>query len=82
VFDIGPEKLLIILGLALIVLGPGKLPEMAKSMGKGLRDFRKAQSDIREELVGHLNETNGSEPTPDAGVKVPEETHQEGQGKG
>jgi len=82
VFDIGPEKLLIVLGLALIIFGPGKIPEMAKSMGKGLREFRKAQSDIREELVGHFNETNGSGPASDAGTKAPEEHRQDGQEKG
>ncbi len=74
-FDIGPEKLLILLGLALVILGPKKLPEMAKSMGKGFRDFRKAQSDVREEIMGHLSEANGSEPAPEMETKSRDEGH-------
>ena len=39
-FGIGMPELLLILGLALIVLGPQKLPELAKALGKGIADFR------------------------------------------
>ncbi len=49
-FDIGPEKLLLILGIAMVILGPRKLPEMARSLGRGLREFRRASSGIRDEL--------------------------------
>jgi sec-independent protein translocase protein TatA len=36
----GPLELLVILGIALIVLGPKKLPEAARSVGRGMREFR------------------------------------------
>ena len=36
----GPLELLVILGIALIVLGPKKLPEAARSVGRGLREFK------------------------------------------
>lgn len=41
-------ELVIILIVALIVIGPKKLPEMAKSLGRGYREFQKAMSGIRE----------------------------------
>jgi sec-independent protein translocase protein TatA len=47
-FNIGPGELILILIIALVVLGPGKLPDVAASLGKGLREFRKAASDVTE----------------------------------
>ena len=39
-FSIEPEKLLIVLVLALIVLGPKKLPEVGRNIGRGIREFK------------------------------------------
>jgi sec-independent protein translocase protein TatA len=52
-----PTHLLFILVIALVVLGPKRLPEVGKSLGKGLRDFRSAlrDNDPREDLA-QLNE--------------------------
>ena len=47
-FNIGPGELILILIIALVVLGPGKLPDVAASLGKGLREFRKAASDVTD----------------------------------
>ena len=41
---IGPMEVILVLAIALIVLGPKKLPEAARSMGKGLREFRESMS--------------------------------------
>ncbi len=49
-FGIGVSELMVILAIALIVLGPSKLPEVAKLLGKGLAEFRRATSDVTEEL--------------------------------
>ncbi|HEX2929634.1 MAG TPA: twin-arginine translocase TatA/TatE family subunit [Candidatus Binatia bacterium] len=49
-FGIGMPELLLILGLALIVLGPKKLPELAKALGKGLAEFRRATDDLKNEF--------------------------------
>jgi TatA/E family protein of Tat protein translocase len=49
-FGIGMPELVLILGLALIVLGPKKLPELAKALGKGLAEFRRATDDLKEEF--------------------------------
>lgn len=40
--SIGPWELILILVIALIIFGPGKLPEVGKSIGKGIREFRSA----------------------------------------
>ena len=46
--SIGMPELVIILVIALIILGPGKLPDVGASLGKSIREFRKASSDIQE----------------------------------
>jgi sec-independent protein translocase protein TatA len=64
-FNVGPTELMVILVLALIVFGPKKLPEMGKSIGKGLREFQKAKSDIRREISQGLNESPSQETAPE-----------------
>ncbi len=58
--NIGPMELIIVLAIALIVLGPKKLPEVGKSVGKGMREFKDAigGGDRRDddELVAGRNE--------------------------
>ena len=44
----GPLELVIILVIALLILGPGKLPEVGSALGKSIREFRKASSDVQE----------------------------------
>jgi sec-independent protein translocase protein TatB len=46
-FGLGFGEIVIILVLALVLLGPQKLPEVAKQLGKGLRDFKKASDDLK-----------------------------------
>lgn len=47
-FGIGFQELLLIFIIALIVVGPNKLPEMARTLGKGLAEFRRATNDIKQ----------------------------------
>lgn len=49
-FGIGMPELILILGVALIVLGPKKLPELAKTLGKGLAEFRRATEELKDEF--------------------------------
>ena len=48
--NIGAPELIIILVIALLVLGPGKLPEVGASIGKSIKEFRKASSDIQDTM--------------------------------
>lgn len=47
-FRIGPMELIIVLVIIMIVFGVGKLPQVGGAMGRGLREFRKARSEIDE----------------------------------
>lgn len=49
-FNLGMPELLIILGVALLVLGPKKLPELARALGKGLAEFKRATHDLHHTL--------------------------------
>ena len=42
-FNLGPGELLLILAIALVVLGPKKLPEVGRSLGKGMREFKESR---------------------------------------
>ena len=55
-FGIGMPELLLILALALIVLGPKKLPELARALGKGMAEFRRATDDLKDEFRQLENE--------------------------
>lgn len=49
-FNIGPFELLLVLILALLVLGPGKLPEVGSALGRTIREFRKASTDVEDAM--------------------------------
>ena len=50
-FGIGMPEMLLILAIALIVIGPKKLPDLAKSLGRAMREFKRATSDFKETLA-------------------------------
>jgi sec-independent protein translocase protein TatB len=49
-FGIGSTELIVILIVALIIIGPAKLPEMAKSLGKALGEFRRVSTDVKRTI--------------------------------
>ena len=49
-FGIGVPELLLILAIALIVIGPKKLPDLAKSMGRALNEFKKATKEFKNSM--------------------------------
>jgi TatA/E family protein of Tat protein translocase len=50
-FGIGPMELVVIVVVALLIFGPQKLPELARALGKGLAEFRRASNDLRQTLA-------------------------------
>jgi Tat protein translocase TatB subunit len=50
VFNIGPMELMIILAVALLVVGPKRLPELGRTVGKSLRELRKVQDDLKRTI--------------------------------
>jgi Tat protein translocase TatB subunit len=53
-FGIGMQELIIIAIIALLVVGPKRLPDLAKSLGKGLSEFKKAAEDVSEGVRSSL----------------------------
>ena len=49
-FKLGATELLIILGLALLIFGPAKLPQIGRSIGNGIREMKQATKDISNTL--------------------------------
>jgi len=49
-FGLGTTELVIIMFIILLVFGAKKLPELAQGLGKGIREFKKASTDIKDEL--------------------------------
>jgi sec-independent protein translocase protein TatA len=48
----GPWELILLLVIVLIIFGPGKLPDIGNAVGKGIREFRKASSELEESVRG------------------------------
>lgn len=67
-FNIGPGELILILLLALIILGPGKLPEVGSALGRAIREFREAASDVTAATRG---EPAGQRAAPGTGSASP-----------
>ena len=65
-FGLGAGEILVILFMALIFIGPKKLPELARSLGKGIREFQKAKDD----LLHHMNSEDEAADHPEANVAV------------
>lgn len=58
-FSLGPTEVVVIFIIALIVFGPKKLPEIGRSIGKGMREFKKASREIVDSF--NLDEDNDKE---------------------
>ena len=63
-FGMGMPEILLIMAVALIVIGPKKLPELAKTLGRAFGEFRKATSDLKETLTVDLDAPTSSPAVP------------------
>jgi TatA/E family protein of Tat protein translocase len=83
-FNIGPMELLVILVIALLVVGPQRLPEVGRSVGRALREFRRAQDEVQRTLRMSLDDdeppsrpmrgvrSTGADPEPDGAAPAPD----------
>ncbi len=62
-FNVGPEKLMVVLLIALIVLGPDKLPNAARQIGRYLNEFRRISQGFQQELRSAMDVTDTSAAT-------------------
>lgn len=63
-FGIGPWELLIILVIALLLFGAKRLPEIAKGLGKGIKEFKGAMKETTEQLKGGMEDNETKPPAP------------------
>jgi sec-independent protein translocase protein TatA len=54
--SLGPAEILVVLVIALLVFGPNKMPEIARQVGKGFREFRRVQQHLKSELRDVVSE--------------------------
>jgi len=69
-FGIGFQEMIIILVVILLVFGPKRLPDLAKSMGKGLAEFKKASEEVRKGIEEAVREEEKA-PEPPKGADGP-----------
>ncbi len=68
--SLGPAEILVILVIALLVFGPNKMPEIARQVGKGFREFKRVQQHLKSELRDVVSEFDAPASTP-SGDPVP-----------
>lgn len=62
--NFGPAEMLVVGTLALLIFGPQRLPEIARTIGKALREFKKATSDLTDELKAGMDDIQPIKPEP------------------
>ncbi len=70
-FGIGFPELLMIMALALIVLGPKRLPDLARALGRGLSEFKRASDELKQTFNEEVRSTDIKRPSGEAGKLTP-----------
>ena len=65
--SLGPAEILVILVIALLVFGPNKMPDIARQVGKGVREFKRVQQHLKSELRDVVSEFDSPSSTPSTG---------------
>jgi sec-independent protein translocase protein TatB len=73
--NIGTPELFVILVIALLVVGPQRLPELARQIGRGLREFRKMQDDVKDMVKLDLDDDAPGKPAVPAGSPMAPGVH-------
>lgn len=84
IFDLGGGQILLILALILIFFGARRIPELAKGLGQGIKEFKKATREVSEEIHNSANENTPpspakqitSVPTAEKDATVPQSSEQ------
>jgi sec-independent protein translocase protein TatA len=63
-FGLGGQELILILLIILLLFGSKKLPELARGLGKGIKEFKKSQNEIEDEFKSAAEETPKKEKSP------------------
>ncbi len=70
--SIGWQELIIVLVIVLVIFGPKRLPEVGRSLGKGIREFKKSTSEIQEQLTAEEPKSANVEKEAQEPVTAPE----------
>lgn len=62
--NLGVSEILIIAVVALLVFGPNKMPELLKSFGKGMREFKRAMNEVENEIKESISEETKKKDSP------------------
>ena len=62
--NLGPWEIILIILFVIILFGGKKLPELARGLGLGLKEFKKATREIKDEVQNAADEVNGGEKEP------------------
>ena len=71
-FGFGPGEMMIVFIIVLLIFGPSQLPKLAKGLGNAMREFRKAQHEISDELNREPTDTKPDAPHRPAESNPPE----------
>jgi sec-independent protein translocase protein TatA len=73
-FNLGGGEIILILALVLILFGAKKLPELAKGLGTGIKEFKKATREVTDEIQTSMNETPSQNRLPSSAPTQPSAT--------
>lgn len=56
--SVGPWELILVLAIALLIFGPGKLPDVGRSLGKSIKEFKSASNEVQRQVEAEIKEIN------------------------